>query len=518
MATPAIIIDSEATELRFAKQPLINSVADIWYGVPFYEFGNSGIEIETTDRRILGKGGARSKGPVISIEGSLEFTEEFYQNATQARLPQLMRADYRERGVQVVTAVDIDLANPDEYEVTDTSGFVLGGLVKGYGFANAANNAVNVITAIVANVSVEVASGLLVAEAVPPAGAYIQMVGFRGSAGDYDVDAAPDYPRITSTAGVDFLTIGLVVGEFIYVGGDGALTRFATEANNGFKRVRSFTAAYIEIDKSDLPMVTEANVTSQVQLYLGRVLKDEKGALIKKNTSQFEQLLGAVDTDLPAQIQSQYFTGADWAEATFEWPLEDTLTVEATYVVADIEYRTGIVGLKPGTRPLYPLEDAFSTMTDYKLLRLSTIVPGNESPTGSFVDLSEMSMNVNNDATLVKALRKLAAIATTSQNITVEVELMPFFTNVQLLSDIRENKNFTLHGAMVKNNAGWIFDLPLGACMGGQIELSEGEPIMAPITFRASEGSQYNAAFTHTLIWSFFSYLPNIASTFVPSA
>ncbi|KKK96804.1 hypothetical protein LCGC14_2659090, partial [marine sediment metagenome] len=92
-----------------------------------------------------------------------------------------------------------------------------------------------------------------------------------------DVDVASTFPALTSTT-TDFTDLGVIPGEWVYIGGELAASFFDTAANNGFKRVRTVVAARLEFDKSDLAMVIEAGADETIEIYLGRVLKNETDA------------------------------------------------------------------------------------------------------------------------------------------------------------------------------------------------------------------------------------------------
>ena len=253
-------IDSNCTDLRIAEEDSIGVVSgdEVWNPYEPNSYPNFGGELDTRARNPINSSRQRGKGVVVDLDANGGFNTDLTQDNIQSLMQGFMYASFRPKGEEIVTAVDIDAGNPDEYEVASTTGFLVGSLIQGQNFTNSANNALNAVTAIVADTSVEVATGQLVAEGSPPATAQIVVVGHQADQGDIDVDDSGDFATYTSTT-LDFTTLGLIVGELIYVGGDTAGTSFNTAANNGLKRIKSIAANALVVDKSATAMVTEDN-------------------------------------------------------------------------------------------------------------------------------------------------------------------------------------------------------------------------------------------------------------------
>lgn len=216
-------IDSNGTGLRYSLETSIGVAngSAVWYPLEPNEYDDFGGQYKLVARNPINQGRQRKKGVIVDLDSNGGFTSDLLQNSLQDLLQGFFFADFRRKGEEAVTAVDVDGANPDEYEVAATAGFLVGSIIKGSGFTNSGNNTVNVVTAVVADTSVEVADGTLTAEAGPPTGAKIVVVGYQGAAGDIDVDASGTLPALTSTT-LDFTTLGLIPGEWIYIGGDSA--------------------------------------------------------------------------------------------------------------------------------------------------------------------------------------------------------------------------------------------------------------------------------------------------------
>ena len=76
-------------------------------------------------------------------------------------------------------------------------------------------------------------------EAAPPAAAAMKVVGFQFPSVDTSIVMNGSLVRLQSVA-TNFTTLGLIAGEWIYLGGDTAGTTFAT--NKGFARISVIAA------------------------------------------------------------------------------------------------------------------------------------------------------------------------------------------------------------------------------------------------------------------------------------
>lgn len=301
-------IDSNITGLAFAEELTLGVLpgSPVWKRLNPNSYSDFGGDVKTVAPNPINPSRQRKKGSVVDLDASSGFNHNLSFYNVQDLFESVMFADMRKKGRVAVTAVDVDTTFPDEYEVASSTGFLVGSLIKGHNLTNSQNNALNTVTA-VTGTTVEVATGLLVTETAPST-AYIQVVGYASAVGDLDVDASGNFAKITSTT-LNFTTLDLVVGQWIFVGGDLTANQFTNAVNNGFKRIRSITATALTLDKSVATMVTEANTTKDVWIFFGDVLRNETGTLIKRRSYHLERTLGAPDDALPAQIQSEYVKG-----------------------------------------------------------------------------------------------------------------------------------------------------------------------------------------------------------------
>lgn len=508
-------IDSNATGLRFAEELSIGVLpgTPVWNPLEPNSYDNFGGEITTVARNPINASRQRQKGAVTDLDASGGFNTDMTQDNLQDILQGFFFADLRRKGEEVATSVTIQ-AGDDTYELAATAGFLAGGLMFATGFTNAGNNGLKLITAVVLDTTVAVVE-TLVTNATPPVTNNMVVVGHQAAAGDIDVDATGALPALT-TMTLDFTTLGLVPGEFIFIGGDLAVEAFTNAVNNGFARIKTIAANRLEFDKTQGTMVTEASTTETIRLFFGRVLKNEgTPALIKRRTYQLERALGAPDEASPAEIQGEYLVGSVPNQITFNFNTADKVTADLSFVSTDNEQVTSTAGLKSGTRPTLVSGDSLNTTDDFSRLKMAILDPASSNPTALFAFLTEFTVVINNNVSPNKAISVLGAFEVTAGQFNVEGTATAYFSQVEAVQAVRNNSDVTLDFALVKGRtvsgviikSGVVVDVPLIALGDGRLNVEQDQPITLPLSTPAAADRNFN----HTLLMVFFDFLPNVA-------
>lgn len=501
-------IDSNETNLAIAKevigQPGVLPGSPVWYDLEPNEYDDFGGEPTLLARRPINSSRQRKKGSIVDLAAKGGFNQDFTNDNSQMLVSGFMYANFREKQNESPSAV-----TTTGYVVADESLYFANMLILASGFSNSANNGLKLVTSVDSGTS-EVRAAGLAAEGSPPAGAKILLVGIQGAAGNLDVDVSGSLPKITSAV-IDMSSLDIVPGEFIFVGGDTTQTKFVNAANNGVKRVRSVAPGEIVLDKSDAAMVTEASTTETVRIFFGRCLKNELAELIVRQQFQIERQMGAPDTASPSQIQAEYVIGAYPNE--FEMVVEsaDKINCNFSFIAITNEQRISTDGIKAGTRVGVVESDAYNTSTDFSRIKLSLVSNTDEAPVPLFAFLTDFTLSIKNNVSLNKAVGYLGGFDATIGLFEVSAEINAYFTQVQALQAVRNNEDVTLDYFVVKDNRGFAVDLPLLALGGGLPDVELDEPIMIPLKSDAATAVKMDPNFDHTLMWTFFDYLPDLA-------
>ncbi len=503
-------IDSNITGLAYAEEAILGVLpgelgqggSPVWKRLNPNSYSDFGGEIVTVAPNPINPSRQRRKGVTTDLNAAGGFNHNMtFENLTDL-MQGFMFADIRRKGRQTPTEITAVL-----YEVPLTAGFLVGSLVFAAGNVISGNNGVKEVTAVVSDVSVAVA-GLTIE--TPPVTATLDVVGFLADAGDIDVDVTGDFPKLTSTT-ADFTTFGFVVGQWIYIGGDSASLAFSNAVNNGFKRIRSWTATELVIDKSDTTMVIEASTTETIELYFGDVLRNEAGTLIVRRSYNLERTLGVPDTAQPSEVQAEVVTGAVGNEFTLNVPSADLLNVDMTFVAIDNLQRDGATGPKQ-TGVLSPVASSeYNTSSDVGRIRLSVVSAVDENVTPLFAFITESTITINNNVSPDKAVGVLGAFDVTVGTFQVGGSLTAYFASTAAVLAVRNNADVTLDMSFVKNNTGMVFDFPLISLGDGRLNVEIDQPVTLPLTTEAASGEDVLSTLNHTLLVTYFNYVPNAA-------
>jgi hypothetical protein len=501
-------IDSNITGLRYAEEVSIGILpgSPVWNPLEPNSYKDFGGKVTTIARNPINPSRQRKKGVTTDFDASGGLNTDLTQTNMQDILQGFMFADLRRKGEQHPTAV---ATAGDTYAIADTTKFHVNDLILSTGHAIANNNGVKTIATVVANTSIATVENLT-DEASPPAAAKVTVIGYEGASGDLAIDASGSIPALTSTT-KDLTQLGVIPGEWVFIGGDEAGTSFATAANNGFKRVRSVAAHKIEFDKSLLDMITDAGTGKTVKIFLGRVLKNETGTLVKRRSYNIERTLGAPDDANPTQIQAEYLVGAIADEFTVNIKQASKIDVDLSFVATDNAQVDAATGVKAGTRPTIQDADAFNTSSDFSMIKLAQVVSGEEAPTPLFAFVTDMAVTIKNNVVPNKAVAVLGAFDVTAGTFEVSATVTAYFSDVTAVAAVRNNADVTLHFALVKNNSGMIYDLPLVALGDGRLAVEQDKPITLPLTMDAATAAKIDANLDYTLLMAFFDYLPSVA-------
>lgn len=503
---------SNVTGLRVAREATLKNLpADPpWIPADPNSYSDFGGEVRNLARTPIRDDRQQAKGVTVALSAAGGWNCDYVFPSLQTVLPSFFYAAFRSRGdiggVGQITGVTTNTFTAGSgLDVFDAGQLVL----FAGGSKVLANNGVKTVTAAVAGTLT--VSETMVAE-TPPDTATLVAVGRQYAAGVIDVDASGALPVLTRASG-SFIDEGYVAGEFVYVGGDAVGTGFANSVNNGWKRIRAVEDLQLTIDKSQFAMITEPSTTETLQIYFGRVLKNEQPPLIVRQSVQLELLLGAPDTDEPEEVQSVYVIGAVGNELTFRYRPQDKLMCDLALVACDVEYRTGAEGVKDGPRPKLEERKAFNTSSSVRRLKLSTVSSSDVAPVPLAGSCLELNMAIKNNVKGIPVIGTLGYFELVAGDFEVTADGEFLFVNVASCLAVRNNVDATMDMIQVQDNTALAWDMPL-VCLGdGRANVEKDEPIKLPLTLQAASGQEVDETLDHTLCMCFFDYVPDIART-----
>lgn len=498
-------IDSNATGLAIAEEvigsPKTLPGTPIWYTLEPNTYSDFGGEVSTVSRDPINPTRQRKKGTVTDLDASGGFNTDVTQNNLTRILQGFMFANYREKFDTIPingTAITMTATTTTTYTAASGLGsFLANDLIFASGFTNAANNGLKLVAS--ATATTVTTTGNVVE--TPPAGAELQACGFQFTSGDCTMTVASGVATLGATT-KNLTQLNLNVGEWIFIGGDQTAEKFAT-CPVGYARVASVSATQIVFDKVTAAFVTDTGVGKTIRIFFGKFLRNESvPASIITRTYNIERQLGNDGSG----IQSEYLEGAVANEFTLNIPQADKLNADLGFVAMNNAFRTGVTGVKSGTRVNALGEGAFNTSSNVYRIRMNIINPTTLQPTALFAYVTEANISINNNASLAKAVSVLGGFDITVGTFEVGGSVTAYFSDVTAVQAVRNNSDVTLDAILAKSNAGMVIDLPLLALGNGRITIEKDAAVTVPLETLAAEGGK-----GYTLGITVLPYLPTAA-------
>ena len=475
-------------------------------------YADFGGEFDTVARETFRDDRQRLKGRTVDLNASGGWNSDLTKDNFFDLMQGALFADVVEHlttkplnGTAIpITNVDATL---DTYDAASgLGGFTLNDLIVAEDFGDGANNGIKRVTASTAtDVTVDAA---LENDASPSTLSAITKIGHQFALDTVDFDATGTLPFLSRASGaLDWTTLGITPGDWLFVGGDTATLRFAGAANNGFGRVKTVTSTTITFDKFDTTVVTETAGTSTtgltVQIFFAhRINNATSAASIVERSYQLERTLGNDGSG----TQSEYITGAEIDEFTFNLVKAEKITVDIGFMGLNHETRTGTQGVKSGNRPSIIEGDMF-VHGDASRMRLALVDDTNENPTAFSTFLTDLTLTVSNNLVANKAIGTIGSVALTTGIFSVSGSITAYFETIAAASSIASNASVSLDFATVHANAGLLVDLPLITLGDGKPDLSPNEAITLPLNMDAAKDDTLN----FTMSVHQFRYLPVLA-------
>ena len=155
--------------------------------------------------------------------------------------------------------------------------------------------------------------------------------------------------------------------------------------------------------------------------------------------------------------------------------------------------------------------EAYNSSSDIKRIEMAAIVAGDEAPTPLFGFIQELSITIDNNLSVNKAVGVLGGFDVTAGRFTVSGSLTAYFDNISAMAAIRANSDITIDSHSVKANQGISIDLPLVTLGDGRPSVESDTAITLPLSFEAATGAKVDSTLDHTAMIMFWDYLPDAA-------
>jgi len=475
-------------------------------------YGDFGGNFGMTTRKPITRDRQYRKGEVSDNNPTSSYTEDLTGLNMRSKMQGFLYADAREvpstrpiNGARVaITSVD---GTAEQYKAAaGLTVFRVGHLVLGSGFGLAANNVftrVNAVTATAITVDANLAN-----DAAPAATAAIEVVGFQFAAGGAVLSLPQGRALLTVAAG-GIIALGLTLGEWVGVGGDTAITRFADTGAGApfYGRISAITDTTIEFDKTTGVQAANAGAAKTIQLFFGVVVRNEDDpTLIKYRTYTQERQIGVG----AGGTSSEFVRGAQCNQITITVPTpgpDAKVTIEQTHIALLSGERlaaepnltaTGVVTAAAN-------DPCFKPGLDVYRHKLTIIDELTLNPTGLVAYNSECSLVINNNAAGNKAIEVFGNSGVNIGEFGVTGSLNGYWTSVAATRAARQGAEATWDLILTKNNRAVIFDIASLGLGNARAQVEANTPVKIPLDTMAGKGK-----FGYSVLTCFLRYVPNV--------
>lgn len=454
-----------------------------------------GVEITTVARNPISMYRMNKKGTITDVSSSVSFTQDTTASLLLQFLEGGIYSTWMRRPFALRGGVSASTADGG-YVLTEAlaGAPVEGSIIFVRGFVNQANNGLKVVGAGSTTTLIVTTDGASLVDEVGGEEASLFAAGFQATAGDIQIDAVGN---IISTT-MDFTSLGLEVGQGIFIGGLGDDTKFDTEGNCGLCRVRNVEANRITVDKRPQTWVADAGAGKTIHMYVGWFIKDVavNHPLFKEWSFAFEAAYPGIQED--GSDGYEYSTGNVINTMEISLPLSDKSETSITTYGMDTLPITGTRQPYEFFRPLFM--EAYSTPNDFIRLRVEKA-----DETGLSTLFKECTLTLSNNAGGENVLGKIGPAFTNFGNFDVTVAFTCIFTSLEIPKMIRNNCTCSMDFCIVNNDAGFYFDIPSITLGDGTKDFAVNEKVKISLSSTAFGDPDPG----YTLGVTFFPYLPN---------
>lgn len=463
------------TGLQYAVEESVGVLpgSPAWKVVERNELGAYGATIETTARNPISKTRRARKGTPTDRESKVEFDTDLTMDAFLDFQEGFMFSAWK--GNTIFSPTAVTSGGSGGFTVASGGAIAAGLLVYARGFSNAANNGLFLVQSGSSGTNVRVNG--LTAEASPPAGATLEIVGVQGTSGDIQVNSGGNLIATT----LDFTTLGLVVGQSIYVGGDLAAERFATDISSsqnwGYARVAAVAAGVITLDKCGTPFTTDNGSGKTIRLFFGRFIRDvdTDHADFRERSYQFEAMFPGLGSG--GATEYEYALGNYCNEISYELPLADKASIAFGFEGTNSEDPTTSRKTNASSALTPNRTEAFNTSLDTARIRVQKT-----DETGITSDFKKLTFSIKNNVSGERVLGTLGPKYMNYGKLEVTFEAQILFTDKAVPAAIKANTTLGLDFALRNGDGAFLVDVPSMTLSGGDKEFPVNETVLMNTT------------------------------------
>lgn len=484
MSCESYAADTSATSLAVTKDETISASTEWLYMEP-NEYSSFSATIEKTARDPISKDRQRRKGTNTSVTASPAFTADMTLDMIAYFIPGFTFSVWE--GLQpesyAVNSVD---GTTETYSVDAGAALAAGMLVYASGWAMPENNGLKTVAS---GTATTVVVNEDVVDETAPGSARLYVVGVRGATGDLEIDTEGNLISTT----LDFTTLGLVVGQYIHIGGQAAANRFATADNFGLARVVTVSANKVELLSRGTTFTTDNGAGQDVDILFSGFCRNYDVGDANFNKQWYHM-------EATYNTETTLYEYADCAlnnTLSINNSVSDKTVMDLGFVAKDIP--APVTSARDGTRSNQVRTEAYNTSSD--IVRLSL---RDGSDTGLTTFFKDTNLTLTNNVAPEYVLGQLTAEFINFGNFEVDIDTQAVFTDGVILNAIRNNTTLSLDLAYRNGDGGFVIHLPSGTLGDGSKNFERNAKVKITSPFAAHRDETLGYTMGTSLFW----YLP----------
>ena len=375
-------------------------------------------------------------------------------------------------------------------------------IVLGRGWATPSNNALFVVGASSTSTSIVISGGT--AEASPPAGAMIEVVGFQGASGDITLNVTGGVTTIESTL-LDFTTLGLQPYAWLWVGGGTATSPgnfgFATAGNRGLCWIKSVSAHAIVVDRTASAWTSDTGTGKTIQVFAGAWVRSVYGSAADYLRSSHSFELVAPGIGSGGVDDYVYAVGAGLDQLEINAAQAARIKATAKFIGFDVQDPTTsrTTGASTALAPLNV--NALNSADQMMRLRVTNASDGSDV----LVDIQTWKLTLMHN---IKAYKKQGTLGN-SDLIYGKVQAALTVDGAVFQDDtwkaVRDNRTVRFEAMARNSDCALLFDLPACTVEGAAPKFSANDAARFSPSFKTFRDPAYNYVAGITM----FPYLPS---------
>lgn len=501
-------VKSNVVTLQVSEESALETAGTVWYDVPRTDLGEFGARTTSQSSRPAGANRRPQGSAIVDLDSGVSFSDEFRLGTFRRFLPGLLFVTPTAPGSTDVavfspSAVADGGANEDSFTVADDGDLPDNTLIYARGFAEPQNNGLFVTTGTSTTTAIKVATATLAAEGTAPGNATVEVAGVQGATGDLEINSSGN---LISTS-LNFTTLDLTEGQYIWIGGVAAATRFANDIsdggvlppNRGLARIDAIAANVLTLSHKSSTFTTDDGSGKTIQVFFGEFLRDvdTTHASFLERSYQFEAMFPNLGGS--AATRYQYAKGNFANTIQLGMPGQGLVTAAYSFIGTDTPIPTDTRATGASTGRQLTQRRVFSTAIHYMRLRLTDV-----DEAGLTTDFITWNVGLSNNVAPEKVQAQLGARYMNHGEFDVTLDATVNFSNEDVASRVRDNEIVELDWCLRNEDGAFHMQLPSARLSGGNLAFPTNQSVTMQCLATAEEDEDLGFAVGVSL----FPYLP----------